>query len=867
MRKLLAVAAALLTSIAAAQPDINDLHKRFLDPPDDARMMVRWWWFGPAVTIEELDREMQQMKAAGIGGFEVQPVYPVVLDDPEHGIRNLPFLSDDFLRALAFTAKRAKELGLRFDLTLGSGWPFGGPHIPITEAAGKLRCDRVNVSSDATSIAMPNIGPGESFLAAFVDGAQLKRDGATLLVPEKKSSGQRMALVFVASRTKMMVKRPAIGAEGYVLDHMDATAVDQHLKSVGEPLLKAVSHNLPHAIFSDSLEVFASDWTGDFLEQFRQRRGYDLTPYLLALTGDIGPKTAAVRYDWGRTMIELVDDRYLSRITDWAHKRGTLFRSQTYGMPPVTLSSSSRVDLPEGEGFRWRGFSSTRWTTSAAHLYGRPVASSETWTWLHSPSFRATPLDMKAEADLHFVQGVNQLVGHGWPYSPEAAGEPGWRFYAAAAIDSHNPWWIVMPDVAKYMQRVSWLLRQGQPANDIALYLPVADVLSSFTAGHDSVDRVMDQFLGKNLVPQILDAGYNFDFIDDEAIGRMGIPHKIIVLPNIERMPLATAEKLNGFVRAGGTVVATRRTPAAAPGLIEGERDSPQVSNVIRAMKPLLVANDEALGAALTRILAPDIANKAPDLGFVHRKVDGADIYFVVNTSNHPVNAPRRFRSAYSGAHWWDGSGNVTNGQRPFAPYESRVVVFSGGASEESRAEDLQAQQIAGPWKVTFARGGISTVMAELRSWTADSKTAFYSGTATYESTVTIKTVGETAVQTYLSLGEGKPVPETSRQNGMQAWFEGAVREAALVYVNDKLCGSVWHPPYEVNITRAVHSGANTVRIVVGNTAINELAAQSPPDYRELNAKYGVRFVPQDMEMLQPLPSGLFGPVRLITRQ
>ena len=85
-------------------------------------------------------------------------------------------------------------------------------------------------------------------------------------------------------------------------------------------------------------------------------------------------------------------------------------------LPAASLSSNSYADLSEGEGFRWRSLSATRWASSANHLYGRAVTSSETWTWLHSPSFRATPLDIKAEADLHFLQGVNQLIGHGWPY-------------------------------------------------------------------------------------------------------------------------------------------------------------------------------------------------------------------------------------------------------------------------------------------------------------------------------------------------------------------------------------------------------------------------------------------------------------------
>src|SRR5262249_51362002 len=70
---------------------IDDLQQSFLNPPDDTRIMMRWWWFGPAVTKAELEREMRLMKEGGIGGFEVQPVYPLVLDDPEKGIKTLPF--------------------------------------------------------------------------------------------------------------------------------------------------------------------------------------------------------------------------------------------------------------------------------------------------------------------------------------------------------------------------------------------------------------------------------------------------------------------------------------------------------------------------------------------------------------------------------------------------------------------------------------------------------------------------------------------------------------------------------------------------------------------------------------------------------
>src|SRR4029077_9232295 len=241
----------------------------------------------------------------------------------------------------------------------------------------------------------------------------------------------------------------------------DRAAIEQHFKSVGEPMLKALAKTPPYAIFSDSLEVYNSDWAPNFLDEFRKRRGYDLTPYMPALAGDIGERTGAVRHDWARTLTELLDQHYLAPLAEWAHSHNTKLRSQTYGTPPASLSSNSLVDLPEGEGSDWRQFSMTRWASSASHLYGRPVTSSESCTWLNSPAFRATSLDMKAEADRHFLEGINQLIGHGWPYTAPGVEYPGWRFYAAAVFDEKNPWWIAMPDVTRYLQRVSFMMRQG----------------------------------------------------------------------------------------------------------------------------------------------------------------------------------------------------------------------------------------------------------------------------------------------------------------------------------------------------------------------------------------------------------------------
>jgi hypothetical protein len=101
----------------------------------------------------------------------------------------------------------------------------------------------------------------------------------------------------------------------------------------------------------------------------------------------------------------------------------------------------------------------------------------------------------------------------------------------------------------------------------------------------------------------------------------------------------------------------------------------------------------------------------------------------------------------------------------------------------------------------------------------------------------------------------------------MRPLLESPVREAAQVWINGKSAGSVWKPPYRVDVSGLLKAGKNAVKIVVANTALNEMAKGPLPDYKELTAKYGERFQAQDMQAVQALPSGILGPVRLVVGQ
>jgi len=856
----------LLSTPLFAQDFGRDLREGFLNPPADARPMMRWWWFGPAVAKPELEKELITMRDAGIGGVEIQPVYPLMLDDEAKGIKNLQYLSPEFLDDVSFANKTARSLGLRVDITLGSGWPYGGPHTTLALAAGRLKV--ISTSITSSIVAAPMLDDGDSLIAAFaVSGtaksfnpATAKRiDLATGSVPA--DSGAETALFFIASHTLQMVKRPAAGAEGYVLNHFSHAAIDEDLTDVATPLLNAFGSQPPYSVFSDSLEVYDSDWTTDLPAEFLKRRGYDLIPHLPELLAGGTPQAESVRHDWGQTLSELIHDNYLAPITRFAEAHHTLFRSQTYGEPAVTLADEAVANLPEGEGPQWRAFSFTRWTSSANHLYGRNITSAETWTWLHSPAFRATPLDMKAEADRMFLLGVNQFVGHGFPYSPPAAGEPGWALYAAAVFNSHNPWFPVMPDITKYLQRVSWLLRQGKSANDIAILLPEDDAQAAYTPGHVSVTDEMKKRISPDLMAAILDAGYNIDYIDAATINKLGvIRYPVLILPPTERIPLSTYKKIESYAAGNGKVIAVGKLPSLAPGLLEQN----SLAEIAALSTSLFMSNNHRgihiesisdLGDALHRALQPDldVIGQTAGLGFIHRKLQHSDVYFIVNTSNQPINGSIQFRAPRPILQLLDpDSGGVLLtafrkvGERlplALAPYESRVFILEEkgelGTQKPVVLDALSSNEtsktladLSTGWTIQFADGSPAQPLDKLTSWTEIPGKQFYSGEAIYSRSVALDHASTPTAPLLLDFGVGTPIADKRgpNANGMSALLDPPIREAATIFVNGKRVGFLWHPPYRIDISTFVREGENRIDVRVYNTAINLLAGQPPRD-------------------------------------
>jgi hypothetical protein len=199
------------------------------------------------------------------------------------------------------------------------------------------------------------------------------------------------------------------------------------------------------------------------------------------------------------------------------------------------------------------------------------------------------------------------------------------------------------------------------------------------------------------------------------------------------------------------------------------------------------------------------------------------------------------------------------------APYESRIVVFSKEREPLPPPETFAPAvpiDLSSNWVVRFGGMNQPRMMNQLTSWTEDPSTKFFSGQATYEHIVVLRSAGRYT----LDFGEGTPVTSDERRagSGMRAMLESPVREAAQVTINGRLAGYVWHAPYQLEVGGYLFPGGNQLSITVANLAINELARGPLPDYKALNAKYGERFQAQDLNNLQPVPAGILGKVRLI---
>ena len=801
---------------------------------------ARWWWLGSAVTKPGLTWQMEQMASHGIGTLEITPLYGVQGNDAN----NISFLSSEWMEMLEYTINEGKRLNIQIDMNLGTGWPFGSPETPITEAACKLVVVDSLVSSKlAKSITLPAPQKEQQYARLIV-----QRDFKTNV------KGERRVIALYESRTRQKVKRAAPGGEGYVIDHFDSTAVAHYLSRF-DKAFKASGTSMPATFFNDSYEVFGADWTPTLLSEFKARRGYRLEDKLQEFVdGD-----AQVISDYRETLSDLLLKNFTEQWVRWSHEHGVKVRNQAHGSPANLIDIYAAVDIPEIEGFGLSEFgikglrtdpgmtrknfsdlSMLKYASSAAHVTGKRLVSSETFTWL-TEHFRTSLSQMKPDLDLMFCSGVNRMFFHGACYSPKDDPWPGWKFYASVDMSPTNSIWRDAPMLTGYIDFCQQRLQEGEPDNDFLVLLPVRNMWRTNLKNHlmlfeiNSMDKKAPEFIASIL--KIDSLGYDCDYISEKY--------------------LLTTSFIDGKLQtAAGTRYAALILP---PDCILSKAVQKHIEHLKKLGAPIIY-NVE--GSELGKYAKPEELRTAAQLKMIRRRVGDGYRYFVSNLTPNNIGM-REVRLASTGAivtvslrsgescfidATRDGKNTITKPVDALQPQGQKYLHVSW-----SPLIDLSEHK----WSLRF-----------IESQPAIADTITINGLKTWESLPndSLKELMGTGVyETSFSLSANDVKYGTYRID------LGDVRESARVYINDTYLGCVWCVPFTLDFDGLLHEGENTIRIEVTNLPANRIAAYDRRGvkwrkFNEINV-VDINYKRTSYAGWAPVPSGLNSNVRIYKRQ
>lgn len=850
--RFLFIAAWCLTGLATAQtPQRNAPAKQL----NTARPWTYWWWMGSAVNETELTRQLEQFAKAGLGGVHIIPIYGV------KGYENqfIPFLSQRWLAVFAHTVREAHRLGLGVDLSTGTGWPFGGPNVTPDIAARQW---------------------------------QLTGDKLT------------------SAPTKQQVKRPAPGGAGPAVDYFDKLAITQYLRRFDSTL--AALPERPRAVYNDSYELYGANWTRNFPGEFSKRRGYALESQLPAFLDT--SQTAAgirVRQDYHETLSDLLTDGFTKTWSMWGAKHRYLTRNQAHGSPGNLLDLYALVDIPETESFGSSRFPipglrvdagynvenfgtphplAMKFASSAAHFMGKRLVSSETGTWLAN-HFNVSLSQLKPQMDELFTAGINHIFYHGTTYSPSNEPWPGWLFYASTNYGPTSHFWPELPALNRYVERCQTRLQNSTPDNDVLVYFPIHDLWATPAKSAGRVHQLEVHHVDRWLLPlpfgrlcdTLRQAGYSFDYVSDKQLAQLSVSsgkivapgghYRVILIPASQYMPENTIRRLRDLAKQGATIVFEHAIPTQAPGFNAFAIRDAQVQALGREMKQLKSVKVAAnVVEALTSLHVPVEPMATQGLSFIRKKAGGKPVYFVANLAN-------RFQSGWvslagQGTRWYryDPLSDQTSalptrrttnastqvwlrlppGQSCFLTLDERAQP-AGTLKPPTNAPI--AEDVKGPWNLAFVKGkpaGLPPAqLNQLASWTTLSDSAtYFSGTARYETTFRVSAPLNPAATYRLSLGD--------------------VCETARVWLNGQEIGLAWSLPFELTIPAALlRQTDNRLVVDVVNLSANYMRLRDGqlPNWKkfyDINM-VDIRYSPFDATKWKPMPSGLLGPVRLIS--
>jgi hypothetical protein len=845
-----------------------------------AKPWTFWWWMGSEVNPADITRELDRYQKAGMGGVHIIPIYGA----KGYEKQAIEYLSPRWMEMLAHSVSEARRLGMDCDMTLGTGWCFGGPNISDRDANATLVLKTINVKG-GDAIKDKFDARSTQALMAFPETGQpielttkIKPDGT---VDWTAPTGKWKIYAISQKPSRQKVKRAAPGGAGYMLNPFYGQAIRDYLPRFTEAFAKYDGPR-PRAVYQDSYE-YQSNWSPDLFAQFEKRRGYRLQDHLPALLDDAKDDelTGRVKGDFRATISDLMVEEFMPPWVNWGHEHKMITRTQSHGSPGNLLDLSAAADVPETEMFsKDRNPLVAKFASSAAHVTGKKLTSSETGTWL-AEHFTETLGEMKRLQDELFVSGVNHIFYHGTCYSPDDAAWPGWCFYASTEMNPRNAIWHDVPALNAYVARCQSILQMGTPDNDVLLYWPIHDLWHSLngmiqplTVHH--TDWLTQQPIGRD-AKILWQRGYCFDYVSDRQLTGGGLKNRIVVVPPCSHVPVETMAKLIEMARGGATVIFHDHLPTDVPGLGELEKRRAALKALTAELKftadgsatigtgKVIVGGDLEAALAGAGAAREPVADRAGVM-FIRRAWAGGHHYFITNAGDKGLDEWVALARAGKAAALMDpmtdragmvatrGGNTVRLQLRPGQSVIVRTFDADAGDAPKWQYEDpaLPPAEIRGTWRVKFVDGGpelpAAFETAALASWTeqSDARTKAFAGSAVY------------------SITFNPPTRAQFSSPGGWVLDLGKVCHSARVRLNGKEIGTAIMPPYRVRVDQ-FNDADNVLEVEVTNQSANRIRDLDRRGVRWRNFEdinvVNIDYKPFDASNWPVRESGLIGPV------
>jgi alpha-L-rhamnosidase/Glycosyl hydrolases family 2, sugar binding domain len=637
-------------------------------------------------------------------------------------------------------------------------------------------------------------------------------------------------------------------------------------------------------VLTDSWEAGVANWTNDMFAEFSKRRGYDMKPWLPALTGNVVESAEATDrflWDFRKTLSEMVVEYHYDMLTQIVKERGMMGRyseSHESGRALIADGMDVKRSATIPMSATWTngpGRAQTRYdadvleSASVAHIYGQNLVAAESMTASQGvgSSWAFSPETLKPTADRELSNGLNRFVIHCSVHQSTDDKIPGLSLGPFGQwFNRHETWAEYAKPWMTYLARSSYMLQQGKFSADIAYYY-----------GEDSNITAMFAANARPVPP-----GHGFDFINSDAILKQlsasptgtlttpsGMSYRVLALdPNSQHMPLAVLRKIRDLVNAGAVVVGPK--PIDSPSLADDQAQFKTIADQLwgGTTNKGKVFGTGTIDDALNSLkLAADFLYTKPqqdtELAFVHRKLTDGDFYWVSHRNATTEDLEASFRTTGKAPELWHADTGVVenasyrteNGRTivplHLGPNDAVFVVFRKAAATPLRSiakpTETKLTTVDGSWDVAFQpnRGApASATLPALTSWheNSDPGVKYFSGTGTYRKTI--------------------QVPADWFQTGAKLILDlGDVKNVADVTVNGKELGTIVLPPFSVDVTSALKPGANQLEIKVTNLWVNRLIGDQQPNVTQKITWTASSPYRADSPLV---PSGLIGPVQVL---